>query len=79
MKFLLVLAVLAVAFWIWRNNRESEARDRRDAAPARPPAPQPMIACARCGTHVPEQEAVKGNAGHYCCAEHRRQHEASPR
>lgn len=78
MKFLLVLTVLLVAFWVWRNDRQS---DRGGAPPARkPPArPVPMIACAHCGTHVPAEEALPGATGRYCCPEHRRQHEAPAR
>lgn len=80
MKFLLVLTVLLVAFWVWRNDRQSD-RDRGGAPPARkPPArPVPMIACAHCGTHVPAEEALPGATGRYCCPEHRRQHEAPAR
>jgi uncharacterized protein len=78
MKFLLVLAVLLVAFWIWRNNRQADRTsgqpERRDAA-----QPLPMIACDLCGTHLPEGEAVKGSDGRYCCQEHRRQRETTPR
>ena len=48
MKFLLVLAVVLVAFWIWRNNRLNER-------PGAPPPPAPgkpvaMLACDHCGT-----------------------------
>jgi uncharacterized protein len=73
MKYLLVLAVVGVAFWIWRNNRRAEAADR---AAQRPPAPPPakpvtMVACRVCGTHLPQNEAVPGNQGVYCSAEHR--------
>lgn len=76
MKYLLVLAVVMVAVWIWRNNRLS------DHTPPRPKRaalrkPTPMVACLHCGTHLPEGEAVKGPRGAYCCAEHRQQHESS--
>ena len=78
MKFLLVLAVLLVAFWIWRNNRQSDNSAERPAR-REPGQPLPMIACDHCGTHLPEGEAVKGTDGRYCCHEHRRQHEAPVR
>lgn len=72
MKYLLVLAVLMVAFWIWRHNRLGS-----DKAP--PPAPKPpalrkptvMVACLACGTHLPQSEAVMGRHGAYCSPEHR--------
>lgn len=72
MKFLLVISVVLVAFWIWRNNRQNERKD--DAPPsARPQQPTArMVACSHCGTHVPESERLTGRKGVYCCAEHRR-------
>ncbi len=75
MKFLLVLSVVLVAFFIWRQNRQDTPPAER---PRRaPPGPTAMLACAHCGTHVPEGEALPGRQGHYCCAEHRRQAEGS--
>jgi len=75
MKYLLVLAVVLVAFYIWRNNRIT---DRSDApkAPTRPSnVPAIMVACLECGTHLPDSEAVRGRDGSYCSVEHQRQHE----
>jgi len=34
-----------------------------------------MVACLQCGAHLPENEAIKGVRGAYCCAEHRALHE----
>lgn len=76
MKFLLVITVLLVAFWIWRNNRQQDGSNRSGAAQRRtPPPPAPMVACAHCGMHLPEDETVAGTRGVYCCHEHRRQAE----
>lgn len=81
MKYLLVLVVVMVAFHIWRNNRISEQAHK----PPRPPrqkglaAPVAMVACPVCGTHLPEEEAIRGREGSYCCLEHRQQHEDRPR
>jgi uncharacterized protein len=77
MKYLLVLAVLLVAFYIWRHNRESEARDRAEEAarkaPPKPPAPPAaMTTCRHCGLHLPASEAVRGILGDYCGQAHRR-------
>ena len=39
----------------------------------RAPGPQAMVACAHCGLHLPQPDAVEGEGGrHYCSAEHRR-------
>lgn len=75
MKFLLVLAVVLVAFWVWRNNRLTDRDDARTPAPRKPQHPAIMVACAQCGTHLPEIEAIPGAQGVYCCHEHRRQRE----
>jgi uncharacterized protein len=75
MKFLLVLAVVLVAFWIWRNNRLGERDEARPPAPRAPQRPAIMVACAQCGMHLPDAEAVRGHQGVYCCQEHRRQRE----
>ncbi len=78
MKYLLVLVVVLVAFYIWRNNRIADRSGERDAPappPRRPAPPAIMVACLECGTHLPEGEAVQGRLGVYCCAEHRQQRE----
>lgn len=77
MKFLLVLVVVVVAFYIWRNNRLGDRAEAARQAPpqGRPTVPTVMVACLHCGTHLPETEAVRGQQGAYCSTEHRRQRE----
>lgn len=73
MKYLLVLAVVAVAIWIWRNNRREDIRAAAPR-PARPPAvpgPQAMVRCAHCGLHLPAADAVSGRSASYCTVAHR--------
>ena len=73
MKYLLVLAVVMVAFYVWRNNRVT---DRSQTRPPPPPGganlPVVMVACRQCGTHLPQGDTVQGALGPYCSAEHRR-------
>lgn len=72
MKYLLVLAVLLVAFHVWRSNR----RERMRTPPppkARPQSlakPEAMTRCAHCGMHLPANEAVAGQRGSYCSRQH---------
>lgn len=73
MKFLLILALLAVAYLLWRNSRL-----RGDGAkqPRKPPAasaePQDMVRCPICSVHLPRADAVTGANGLlYCSQEHR--------
>lgn len=75
MKFILVLAVLLVAFYVWRNNRKPD-RPAPPAAPSQPEPPQlEMVRCAVCGLHLPKTDAITTNAGAYCSNEHRQQAE----
>ncbi|MEX8193301.1 PP0621 family protein [Comamonas guangdongensis] len=71
MKYLLVLLVLVVAVGIWRGKRRAEA-EARSPATAPPNKPQTMVACAHCGLHLPQAEAVSDGAGRFFCSlEHR--------
>jgi uncharacterized protein len=81
MKYLLVFAVLAVAFWVWRNNRQNAKVEAKKSPPADPSSstamqPQAMLQCAVCGVHLPAADAVVGRKGSYCSAAHRQQLEA---
>jgi uncharacterized protein len=73
MKFLLLIAVLAVAYLIWRQARlkssgEAPAKPKADAAAQ----PQDMVSCPVCSVHLPRGEAVRGADGLlYCSQEHR--------
>lgn len=72
MKYLVLLVVLAVAFGIWRSRRAPEATSAKPA-PSPLALPQNMLACARCGVHIPQAEAlVASDHQAYCCAEHQR-------
>ena len=78
MKYLLLLGLLAVLFFILGAKRGVRGRDA-DAPPSRPPppaAPQAMQRCAECGVHLPADEALPGRGGAFCCAEHRTRFEA---
>jgi len=72
MKLLVLLLVLLLAVWLWRRGRISGGAAPRRGSSA---AAQPMIACACCGVHVPQESAVHGRQGDYCSAAHRREAE----
>lgn len=74
MKYLLVFAVLGLAWALWRNKHRTPPPPPPPSPTARPPAksePQAMVACAHCGLHLPRAEALEHAHRHYCCAEHR--------
>ncbi len=74
MKYLTVLLVLAVAFWLWRSNRKADKVPPPKPSSAKAPGtPQPMLRCAACGLHLPQSDALTGRQGSYCSAAHLKQ------
>lgn len=72
MKYLLVLGVVLVAVWLWRNNRRVEKQERPAAPPPPLASPQDMVQCPVCSVHLPRTDALAGPDGRlYCCQEHR--------
>jgi uncharacterized protein len=65
---LLIFVLIAVAVYLLLRPSRRNVDDGRPAAPA----PEPMVACARCGLHVPRSESVEAAGRHYCCPEHQR-------
>lgn len=74
MKFLLLLAVVGIAIWMFKSRSRVPGPKSPPAAP-RPgksaAEATPMLACAHCGVHLPKTDAVFDPAGHaYCSAAH---------
>ncbi|WP_395138821.1 PP0621 family protein [Schlegelella aquatica] len=72
MKYLILIGMVVLLLWLARTVRPRVPGDSRRSATSAPPAPQPMVRCAHCGLHLPEQDALPGRGGHYCSEEHRR-------
>ena len=71
MKYLVLLAVLVIAYLVWRHGR-LERSQRDSSQSAAPGSPQEMVSCAQCGLHLPQPDAVRGGDGRfYCSQEHR--------
>ena len=70
MKYLIVLAVIAVVYALWRSQRQ--VPPGRRAGP-RAGAPQDMVRCAHCGVHLPKGETLLQDGRSYCCTAHRDQ------
>jgi uncharacterized protein len=73
MKYILVLVVVWVGYQLWRRARIAEQaeheRPRRD-----PAVPMVMVACAHCGTHLPQTDALALDGAFFCNADHRDRH-----
>jgi uncharacterized protein len=68
MKYLLLIGLILLIFWIFRRPENRRSRMGRMPATRRP---ERMVKCARCGVHLPEGESIQEGETHYCCVEHR--------
>ena len=74
MKIVVFVIAVVVLLWLLRG---TTTRRRPDPGHAQPPSPQPMIACAYCGVHLPRDEALPGRGGVFCGDAHRAAFEAA--
>lgn len=74
MKLLVLLLALLFGVWWWRRGQDRDAAPRRARGPVRR-LTQVMVACDRCGVHVPEGKLVTGRSGRYCSEAHRQEAE----
>lgn len=82
MKYLLVILLILVVFWLWQYERRTQ---KGAATPPRPPASPDsaqaggateIVACSVCQLHLPRTEALIGRGARpYCSEAHRRQAE----
>jgi uncharacterized protein len=79
MKYLLVLVVVFVGVWMWRNNRIAATQNKEQQqarATKRQESQQIMVSCAHCGLHLLQTEALPGPGGvaeqWFCSSEHRK-------
>ena len=87
-KYLVLLAVVALIIWWLRRGRGDDAPPRQPAksaenkgenkaenkgtthaGPGSPAPAMPMLACAHCGVHLPQAEAVVDAGGRPFCGE----------
>lgn len=75
MKYLLLLIVLALVFFLLGVKRARPPTRPPQARPPAPPAPQNMLSCAQCGLHLPRDESLPGRGGVFCSVAHRQAYE----
>lgn len=76
MKILIFLVAVVLLLWLLRKSSTRRTTARR-RGPARDAGsePQPMLACAHCGVHLPRDEALPGRGGVFCGEAHRADYE----
>ncbi|WP_227816598.1 PP0621 family protein [Nitrogeniibacter aestuarii] len=72
LKLLVFVLVLAAIFWGRRLISQMGKASRPRASSKQAPNAERMLACHRCGLHVPESEGVTQREHFYCCDAHAR-------
>jgi uncharacterized protein len=67
----LIVLILLVVFAVWLIRRALRG-SAAGKAQAKPPLPGDLVACARCGVHLPRAEAHLAAGLPYCGEEHAR-------
>lgn len=67
-KYLLLIALIVIVVWMWRQARATRSGERRPTAPR---AAEQMVKCAYCGVNQPVSESILADGRYYCCAAHR--------
>lgn len=76
MKYLLLIGLALGVLWLLRRSRTRVPPSPPPPAPAPTVVATEIVACARCGLHLPRAEARDGARGlHYCSAAHQREAE----
>jgi uncharacterized protein len=71
-KLILLLFLGFLAYLVFKGFKRAAANRDGKAQAGKPAESEHMVACARCGMHVPESEAFEGAGGRFCSEEHRR-------
>jgi uncharacterized protein len=72
MKIFLFLVAVFLLLWLLRGGQRRRRNPPPVDRPKSPTAePQPMLACAQCGVHLPRDEALPGKGGVFCGDAHR--------
>ncbi|WP_294770096.1 PP0621 family protein [uncultured Rhodoferax sp.] len=71
MKYVLVFLVVFLVAWRWRSARSHGMVQKQQAKARAAAQPTQMVACAQCGLHLPQHDALPGRRGNYCSAAHR--------
>ncbi len=68
-----LLRIIIILFGLWLILKIiKRALGSRENHPSRKPSIAKMAACAHCGVHLPESEAIREGGKLYCSEEHRK-------
>ncbi|UCJ16987.1 hypothetical protein K5Q02_00865 [Pseudomonas sp. MM211] len=66
-RLLIWIAIIFAAIWVWRR---FFGATRRRQAPPPAETTAPMVRCAHCGVHTPQQHAIQLAQRWYCSQAH---------
>jgi uncharacterized protein len=69
MRFLLLVVLVVVGFWVVRRALRNIGKPD---IPVKPPVHGDLVSCARCGMHLPRAEAREAAGALFCSEEHAR-------
>jgi uncharacterized protein len=72
-RLVFLAAAVLLVFWAIRSLRRGSG-EAPPASPEKPPAAigqEEMVACAKCGVHLPRSEAHSGRNALFCSERHR--------
>lgn len=68
MKYLLLIAFIAIVWWVWQKRVAQPGRNPTPAARD----PEAMVNCAHCGVYLPRSDSIVDGDAYYCSQAHRR-------
>jgi uncharacterized protein len=68
----LVVLIVLIVLAVWLIRRALAASSRGNLSQKQGPVQQDLVACARCGMHLPRAEAREAGGRLYCGEEHAR-------
>ena len=68
-KYLLLIVLVGVVWWRWRNAHASRSSDQAQQAQNKA---EDMVKCSHCGVNQPVSDSILVAEHYYCCAAHRR-------
>jgi uncharacterized protein len=69
-KFILLAVLIVAVVWMLRRGR-APVSTAQPSPPRKLPEGEAMVACAQCGIHLPDSEALPGRGGVFCSEAHR--------
>ncbi|MCM2973711.1 PP0621 family protein [Larsenimonas suaedae] len=73
-RFLILLALIWLGFMAYRALKRKTRSLKASNPAAHSNEEHRMVRCAQCQLHIPEPDAVRHGADHFCCQAHRVQY-----